>query len=78
MKRVALPMVNQIVFARDQLLAKLNAVNEGNFAIGIGAATEREDAETNRVMKPHLKELLRARIRQLESDLAEYGVDVLS
>lgn len=75
LKLVALPLVNQIACTRDGLLAKLNAVNEGNFVITIGGE-EREDEETKRILKPVLKQHLRNRIASLEHDLAEFGVDV--
>ena len=78
LKLVALPLVNQIACTRDSLMAKLNAVNEGNFVVTIGDATEREDDETKRILKPTLKQHLRERIKSLEHDLAEYGVDVYS
>jgi hypothetical protein len=77
LKLVALPMVNQIAWSRDGLIARLRTVQRGEFAVVIQGQSEAEDDEVKRQLKPVLERILNARIGQLNQDLGAYGVDVL-
>jgi hypothetical protein len=77
MRLMCLPLVNQIAWARDVLVAKLSDVDQGKFSITIGGR-DSEDDETKRQLKPVLQRILRERIGSLDRDLESFDVDVLT